>query len=178
VWLLIALLILVPTSAQPLEHLRIESRYLRTLLPEIAARSSTIRSLIDRIEHSNVLAYLGCESFTTNTFDARTRWLAARGGVRYLQVQIRCGLLWPRVIALLGHELQHVAEVAAAPGARDERIFGKLFTRIGFRTYDLGASTVFETDAAVRAGEPVCQEYQRSPSPSSVMTRPEHAMSH
>ena len=47
-------------------------------------------------------------------------------------------------IALLGHELRHATEVAAAPDVRDEAALARLIARIGWAK----SRGQFETDAA------------------------------
>lgn len=50
------------------------------------------------------------------------------------------------LVAILGHELQHAAEIAAAPWVHDAGTLARLYRRIGLR---LG-SNAFDTAAAQR----------------------------
>jgi len=85
------------------------------------------------------------------------RWLVATGRYRYLVVRVHASRSPEEQMELLGHELQHANEVAAAKEVRDEATLAALMARIGRRT---GEGT-FDTDAAVRVGRQVRAEITR-----------------
>jgi hypothetical protein len=62
-----------------------------------------------------------------------------------------------QLLGLLGHELQHAAEIAAEPAVLDDRSLSALYRRIGFRS---GPATGdhFDSDAAIDAGDRVTRE--------------------
>ena len=146
---------------QSVPRIRVESRRLRTELAHVIDRSPTLREIVGQIEQSNVIAYVMCEHFASVTLEGRTAWASAGPEARYVRVQIDCMLPKQRLVAILGHELQHVAEIAAAPDVVDTRTFARLFRSIG---YSCGgrSSERFETEKALNAGERVRQEYSNS----------------
>ncbi len=144
------------SSAGSTKHIRAESPFLRRTVDESIAYSPTLAAIAERIEHSNVIVHVTCGYWNTLTLAGRTLWVSANADVRYLRVQVDCLLARPGLIAILGHELTHVSEVAAAPGVVDEQSFRHLFTAIGFSTCD--CRDRFETDAAAAAGERVRED--------------------
>jgi hypothetical protein len=143
---------------QSVPRIRVQSRRLRTKLAHVIDRSPTLRGIVGEIEQSNVIAYVMCEHFASVTLEGRTAWEAAGPDARYVRVSIDCMLQDQRLVAVLGHELQHVAEIAAAPDVVDSRTFAKLFRSIGFSCGG-SSSERFETEKARDTGERVRQEY-------------------
>jgi hypothetical protein len=143
---------------QTVPRIRVESGRLHTQLARVTDRSPTLRAIVGQIEQSNVIVHVNCEHFVSVTLEGRTVWGSAGPDVRYVRVQIDCMLPNQRLVAILGHELQHVAEIAAAPEVVDTRSFTRLFTTIG---YSCGARWPerYETSQALEVGERVRQEY-------------------
>jgi predicted DNA-binding transcriptional regulator YafY len=56
---------------------------------------------------------------------------------------------------VLGHELQHAMEIAAAPDVRDTVTLRALYLRIGYERTNGG---YYETDAALEVGRQVSAE--------------------
>ncbi len=142
-----------------------EIRRIRPESPELVAamamasdRSATFRSLVERIGQSDLIVYLTCERFDNSTLSGRTALAVVRPGVRYVRVQIRCHQSDQGIAAIVGHELQHVVEIASAPSVVDEVSFGQLFSAIGFATCRWPRLEQFETTAAIRTGERVRAE--------------------
>ena len=140
--ILVLLAAALRSQAKGLQRIRTTSRYLQSIVQRIAA--------------SNVIVYVTCERFASSTLSGRTMWAEANREARYLRVQVDCMLPSPQFVAILGHELQHVAEVADTQDVVDSRSFAKLFQAIGYLTCH--AAEQFETDGAVNAGERVRQE--------------------
>jgi len=80
----------------------------------------------------------------------------APAGWRYLRVRIECRQSRDGQIAALGHELQHVAEIATAGTIVDRSSIQLLYGRIGF-ALDSGGRQ-FESEAARNAGARVRRE--------------------
>ena len=145
--------------ADDLQRIRTESPVLSTVMATAFDRSATFRLLVERIERSDVIVYLTCERFGTSTLSGRTALTAAQPGVRYLRVQIRCQQSDLALVAIVAHELQHVAEIASTASVVDHRSFARLFSEIGFATCRSPWSEQFETMAALRTGERVREEF-------------------
>ena len=143
---------------QSVPRIRVESRRLRTELAHTIDRSPTLRAIVRQIEQSNVIVYVTCERFVSVTLEGRTAWASASPDARYVRVQIDCMLAQQRLVAILGHELQHVAEIAAARDVVDTRSFARLFKSIGYSCGGMSPEE-FETARALDAGERVRQEF-------------------
>ena len=149
----------VPSQAESIQRVRTTSSLIDAVLARASENSPTLRSIVQRIAGSNVIVYVTCEHFKTTMLSGRTIWAEANGGTRYLRVQIDCMLASASLVAILGHELQHVAEVADRPDVIDSPTFVKLFEAIGYSTCISRAPEQFETDNAMAAGERVRAEY-------------------
>jgi uncharacterized protein YkvS len=139
-------------------RIRVESRHLRAELAHVIDRSPTLRSIVRQIEESDVIVHVTCERFASVMLDGRTVLGSASPDVRYVRVQIDCMLPEQRLVTILGHEFQHVAEIAAAPDVVDPRSFARLFKKIGY-SCGTAAREAFETAQAIDAGDRVRREY-------------------
>ena len=160
-----AVLLALPTQshaepmAQSVPRIRVQSGRLRSELTHVIDRSPTLRAIVGQIEQSDVIVHVTCEHFVSVTLEGRTVWGSAGPDVRYVRVQIDCMLPDQRLVAILGHELQHVAEVADRPDVIDLRTFLKLFEAIGYPSCGRIWREQFETDDATAAGQRVREEF-------------------
>ncbi|HYN06181.1 MAG TPA: hypothetical protein VES67_02220 [Vicinamibacterales bacterium] len=128
-----------------------------SLLEEALRRSPTIRQLEAEIQTSDVVVMLALTN--DQSVRGRTQFSSAHDGVRIVITRISTFLIQDERLAVLGHELQHVGEIAAAPEVRDEAAIGRLFERIGDRTSWSRES--YETTAAIEIERRVLNEVQR-----------------
>jgi hypothetical protein len=136
---------------------RTESTKLRALLTEATRQSPTISALVDRIRASNVIAHIECQHFQSFILKGRTFFLSAKATVRYVRVQIDCMQSRQELVEIIGHELQHVSEIAAAADVVDRRSFAHLLNAIGHPNG--GAENEgYETEAALLAEEQIGRE--------------------
>jgi hypothetical protein len=147
------------SHAESIQRIRTTSSLVHALLASASEKSPTLRAIVERIAQSNVIVYVTCEQFKTVAFNGRTMWTEASGAARYLRVQVDCMLSRTNLVALLGHELQHVAEVADRPDVIDSRTFAKLFDTIGYPACGSSWREQFETDDATAAGRRVRDEF-------------------
>ena len=148
------------SHAESLIRIRTESKYLQAVLSEAGSRSATFRALALKIDASNVITYVMCEHFSSRLLAGRTALGHTNDQARYVRVQVDCMLPRITLIAILGHELQHVAEIAAARDVVDSRSFARLFQTIGYLTcHSWSSPEKYETDGALEAGERVREEY-------------------
>jgi len=96
-----------------------------------------------------------------------TRLLSSSCGNRFVLVEI--DPMAPRIdlIPRLGHELQHVVEIADTRQVLDATGMRVLFEQIGYR----GANGNWETDAAVNTGRLVYQDLMSRPAPATGIAR-------
>jgi hypothetical protein len=145
--------------AESFERIRSESALLTTVVETGFERSAAFRSLVERVEQSDVIVHLTCSRFKNRTLAGQTLLASAGPAVRYLRVQINCQQSDLALLSIVGHELQHVVEIASAPSVVDEKSFVRLFRTIGFATCLGPEPDRFETSAALAAGERVRAEY-------------------
>jgi hypothetical protein len=158
-------------QAQRMQHVRTDSRYLRIALASGIERSPTFRSIVERLEHSDVIVELQCAHFVGSQRAGRTVFLSAQPGIRYVVVEIACWATTGPSLHIIGHELRHALEIADDPSVVDSATLAQLYQNIGFATY--GALTTeafgaFETEAAINAGERVHHELFHPEEPARV----------
>jgi hypothetical protein len=135
----------------PFRHVRSLSSDARELLAMGGARSVLIRSLLDRLEASDLVVYVDVRWFS-DTRMGQLAFVASAPGVRYVAIHIACGRTALDQLAALAHELRHAVEVADAAAVVDLRSFGDLYAHIGIDVGSDRTKRQFETDAAVDAG--------------------------
>jgi hypothetical protein len=141
-------------------HIRPGSSRLERLLAEGAARSETLQGLTRALDATAWIVFLqegqcpekaavACLLHVVGTYD----------GAPYMRVLVDTRRSHPdRVVALIGHELQHAVEVARAASVSDARSMLALFRRIGYVSAVGSGAAVYETHAAVRIEEQVRHE--------------------
>jgi hypothetical protein len=74
----------------------------------------TFRELVNRVNVPDVVVYITAEAETRLPpgLDGRLTFLSATAGFRYVVVRVNTNLSAPRLVSLLGHELQHAREIA------------------------------------------------------------------
>ncbi len=145
--------------AEAFERIRSESALLTTVVEIGVERSASFRSLVERIDQSDVIVHLTCSRFKSTSLAGQTLLASAGPDVRYLRVQVSCELSDLALLSVVGHELQHVVEIVSAPSVVDDKSFARLFRTIGFSTCLGSEPDRFETAAALAAGERVRAEY-------------------
>jgi hypothetical protein len=148
-----------PAAAQMPSAVRSSERALNDLLSEGFARSATFRRLVEAIAKTNAVVYVERGVCAFGHLNAcLLPFVAATGGTRYLRVVLTQPLNLrdrARVIALVGHELQHALEVAERPDVADVSGMMEMYRRIGVPLKGLPG---YETAAARAAGDAVLDE--------------------
>jgi len=163
-----------PVRAEDYEHIRPEAPMLKTAIATALEGSPTFRSIAERIDGSDVIVHMTCGYFKSATMAGRTMLSSVGPDVRYVRVQILCDQSPNALLAIVAHELQHVAEIASARAVVDDSSFGRLYRKIGFPTCLSPETNQFETAAAVEAGRRVRAEV-RQYSTSTAQAR-QHAV--
>lgn len=104
------------------------------LLAEAASRSSVVRSLLQKLEGTDVVVYVtDSMSGYQNESPSYLQFVGSAAGTRYVIVRLDRWRLNPRqLVAALGHELQHALEIAGAPDVWDQAGLVQLYRRIGW----------------------------------------------
>jgi hypothetical protein len=143
-------------TALAFSHVRTAEPRLRTLIDDAIATSPTVRALVERITASDVVVFVACEPNPNARTAGRMNFMTASGGVRYVLIRLKP---WHRVtaIAMLAHELQHAAEVAAIPSIVDAESLAREYARMGFRKHSVHG-LAFDTKEALDVGRRVVDE--------------------
>jgi hypothetical protein len=166
----------IRSHAEGFERIRPQSNLLADAIESGVQRSATFRSIVERLERSDVIVHLTCSRFPSGLIAGRTLLASATPTVRYIRVQILCQQLEPELVAIVAHELQHVLEIASTPSVVDEDSLARLFKTIGFATCLAPVSERYETMAAIEIGARARLEFLRH-SESTAESRRQTAQS-
>jgi hypothetical protein len=133
----------VATSAITAMRMRPLSTISRSVVNEAVRRSPTIQRLLAELQRLDVLVFFDLNPAPVTDLGT-TSVMAAAGGFRMVRVLINANLDPRRRIEVLGHELQHVFEIAQERSVVDDASLRSLYSRIG---YQVGLKS-FETDQA------------------------------
>lgn len=122
-------------------------------------RSATFRQLVSRIETSDVIVYVEARHDIRGGVGASMRFMASSATDRFVRIVLNAEYNDPTLVALLGHELQHVVEVADHPEVQSAEALRAFYRRSGMRT----GPDSFDSLAARRAGYQVRDEMVRKP---------------
>src|SRR5438445_3650089 len=119
--------LLLFTAAPHAQERRPQDPHIRSHDPELvdaiasgARTSDTLRDLIAHIQASDVVAYLVQQRSRSAGVAAHLSFISAAGGRRYVYIVVDPRYAGCQLIALLGHELQHVVEIADEPSVVDD----------------------------------------------------------
>jgi hypothetical protein len=135
-------------DADDVPHVRVHDARLRTVLKHGAARSETLRGLLSALEQSSALVFVDCNWDLPPALLGRSSLVSMVAGVRYVRVDMRCGIADVWLLPMLGHELQHAVEIGLSPDIVDEESMEAHYGDVGTESYRNGADRGFETVAA------------------------------
>jgi len=138
-------------------HVRPQDNRLTELLRAGAERSATFKTLVDRIEASNVIVYVALNPLMKSNLSGMLTWMTRAGEHRYLRASISPDLAADQMIATIAHELQHAVEVIEDETVNDEKTLVALYKRIGLQN-SAAAPSRWETVAAQQTGYQVRKE--------------------
>lgn len=138
----------------PASPVRCLDEQARLLVEEAVAVSTTIASQVDALQSTDLI--VGIETNPARTkLRGEARLMAATASVRHVRIRITIPAPRRDLIAVLGHELQHALEFAAAPEVRDVASMRAHLLKIGYERVNGG---YYETEAALEAGRRVAAE--------------------
>lgn len=140
----------------PSRHVRTTNNAMDALLRRGFRRSPSFAALVTHLQRSDVYVYIEEVPRLPGALEGRLMMQPLAHGHRYVRIQIALRGAREDSISLLGHELQHAAEVADAPDVRDQDGMTQLYERIGVR----GGLHVYDTVAAQAMGRTVLRELQ------------------
>ena len=132
----------------------------RTLDPQSGAtlalaieRSALVRTLVAEIESSNVVVHIQFSWELPAGIGGTTRFVTSHGGYRYVRIVLSNRLQGNDRVAILGHELEHAAEIARSD-VNDRDGIRRLWKAAGYQL----AERLFETRSAQRAERTIRKE--------------------
>jgi hypothetical protein len=127
------------------------------VISEAADRSATFRGLVDRIGHTDGIVYVAEGQCGHGVWACLLPTMTMAGPNRVLRILVDPGKVDRDLMGSMGHELQHAVEVLGDRTIRDHGAMVLLFKQMC-----AGCLFRFETDAAIRAGDAVRDELQKS----------------
>lgn len=91
-----------------------------------ATASRTFRTLLSRLGESDLIVHVEIVNRIVGAV-GQMYFVTAIGGARYVRIEVVAGGNFGRMVALVGHELQHAVEVADAPRVRDSKTLAMLY---------------------------------------------------
>ena len=140
-----------------LRHVRALDSDARETLERGLRGSALFREFVSVLESSDVIVHIETKEVMPDGLAGAMRFAVATARYRYVRVWLQRTLLPAQRTAILGHELQHVCELADSPAATPQAV-RHLFETIGTRLP--GMKNAFETQAAIHAGHVVWSELQ------------------
>lgn len=155
---LVALCLSAPAAAQapgpPIaQQVRSSTRWGLELVREAGEKSESFRRLLDAITETDVVVYVEPAQQLPGVTEAVTEFITAAGPVRYVRIWMGVRNIRKRLIALLGHELQHALEIGRAREVIDTPTLEAFYRRNGDLSVD-----GYDTDAARRMGDTIFLE--------------------
>jgi hypothetical protein len=133
-----------PAPANPFARVRPMQPLVEKLVATGMGRSAAFRQLVRQIEASDVIVYIEARRDLRAGLGASMRFIATSASDRFVKIHLDANHNPHVLVALLGHELQHVVEVAqnrSIRSADDLRVFyKKLGLRTGPDSYDSEAA--------------------------------------
>ena len=161
-------------TAQANPHIRSLDDLLAKTIREGVVRSPTFARIVDGLERSHVVVYVGFDQFLTS-IGGRTTFMTAIGKWRYLRIEICPRLTGSQRIAMVAHELHHALEIGSSPEVQDLDSLGHLYRAIGV---PVGChSECYETTGAAEAARNVERElrqWSRSLDSPPAVAHPSH----
>jgi hypothetical protein len=149
----------IGVAGQPvsLGHVRATEARILAIVEDGVARSATFRRLIETLDASDVIVYIGPKFHREALAGYLAHRLIVAGPLRYIKIALDMNGPGDRVVALMAHELQHAVEVAEAPEVRDSQSMVRMFERTSLDNA-CGGGNCDETKAAIEIQEAVFAE--------------------
>ena len=138
-------------------RVRADDPVLSTLVRQAIDQSATFRRLVEAIQSTDGIVYVIRGECGHGVRACLMLWMAAAGPNRMLRVVVDSSRKSEiEAMASLGHELRHALEVLAQPSVRTGAGMFNMYRHSG------AVQSVFETEAAIKAGDAVYIELKRS----------------
>ena len=166
----LALLVAPQIPLTAMNHVRTTEPAILSAIEAGAAHSPLFLALLDRLNDSDVIVHVVYDRTPHHGMAGHLTFAASAAGIRYVRISISRQLFGCDLVAIIGHELQHAAEVADAPGVRDQHSMAAFYRRIGIRRDDL-FDEAFDTTKAIAAGQRIRRDLARTRRSSVTFVR-------
>ena len=112
-------------------------------------RSATFRQLVRRIERSDVIVYVEARHDMRDGVGGSMRFIARSATDRFVRIQLNADCSNHTLVALLGHELQHVVEVADHAEVQSPDDLRDFYRRTGVRTGPTPSTLTRRVESAI-----------------------------
>lgn len=143
-----------PAPVKPHARVRPMQPLVETLVATGLGRSAAFRQLVGQIEASDVIVYIEARRDLRAGVGASMRFLATSASDRFVKIHLDASHNPNVLVALLGHELQHVVEVAQNRSIRSADDLRAFYRETGMRT----GPDSFDSEAARQMGYLVREE--------------------
>lgn len=128
------------------------------------SRSPTFAALVAAVETSDIVVLVDPLPELRTALNGYLVFLAKTRECRYVRVFFNSRLTLPQIVAIIGHELQHVVEIAQHPEVVDPASMGVMYRQFGRPgNYDHS----YDSAEAIAAGRRVAMEIIGGPSATS-----------
>jgi len=145
----------------PARHVRTTEPQIQAFIDEGCVRSKTFRQLITTLSQSDVIVYVEPQLTRPALGGFLVHHIIRADGWRYVRVALDYRGSPGRVIAVLGHELQHAVEIAMDASVRDDESLQQMVRR-GAIAFGCGGTECYETRAAKDVEKRVLRELKQS----------------
>lgn len=128
------------------------------LVEEGVRHSPTFAAEVRELSNSDIIVLVEPAVKLPPGICGHTTFLSARGGFRYLQILFETRYNVPQTIGIIGHELRHALEVATHPEVIDQKTFGSMYERIGYRNRLARRGLAYDSIEAITAGRTIVEE--------------------
>ena len=143
-----------PAPVNPNARVRPMQPQVEKLIATGMSRSAAFRRLVREIEASDVIVYVEARRDLRAGLGASMRFVTTSASDRFVRIQLDARHNPLVLVALLGHELQHVVEVAQNRSIRSADDLRAFYRKTGLRT----GPDAFDSEAARRIGYLVREE--------------------
>jgi hypothetical protein len=159
-----------PAPVNPTARVRPMQPKVEKLLATGMDRSAAFRRLVREIEASDVIVYIEARRDLRAGLGASMRYVATSASDRFVRIQLDARHNPLVLVALLGHELQHVVEVAQNRSIRSADDLRAFYRKTGLRT----GPDAFDSEAARQIGYLVREELLGRPASDVRMASAGH----
>jgi hypothetical protein len=131
-------------------HVRATDPVMRAWITNGAAESRTLHDLLAQLAATDIIVHVQLVDRIPGGASGQLSFVTATATARYLRAEIARGASRADTIAIIAHELQHAAEVAAAPRVRDSESLSTFYLGMrdnagGHGRYDSAAARMTES---------------------------------